>query len=704
MNLLLICREIFKMLINGNFPVEDLKGVGPKTAGLFHNLDIRTIEDLLKTFPRSYVVFGGLKKISELKYDEIAAVRVRVDLIGNIRHVKNHMTILPIEVSDDTGKMVIKYFNMPFMAKAVKKGGYYVFRGRVKKSGSDFTLVQPRKYASDEYSELQGAYQCIYPLTKGLKNTSVAKAVKSALAKAEFSGDYLSEDIRKKLNLVESRKAYRLIHEPASPEDIQTGRRRLAFDELFFFILYLRKNKDLLTDSPNTCPMIESAEVTRFIERLPYKLTNGQKKACKDIIADITGPSVMNRLIQGDVGSGKTIVSLIALLNAVANGYQGALMAPTEVLASQHFKTVSEMTAKYGLPFKPVFLTGSIGAAARRKAYEEIESGEANLVIGTHALIQDKVEYKNLGLVVTDEQHRFGVRQREALAGKGAGPHILVMSATPIPRTLAIVLYGDLSISAIKDMPEGRSPIKSCVVGEHYRPTAYKFITDEVSKGHQIYIICPMVEASDPDSDDEELENVVDYCEKLKGILGDRFRISYLHGKMKPSDKDIILSEFAAGNIDILISTTVIEVGINVPNATVMMIENSERFGLSQLHQLRGRVGRGSDQGYAIFMTGSEDDKTMERLGILAKTSDGFEIASYDLKTRGPGELFGVRQSGEFSFRIADVYADADLLSSASDLADELLKNDRRLAREENRPIREEAEYFGRNNLDFRTI
>ena len=692
------------MLINGNTPVEELKGVGPKTAGLFSNLDIKTLEDLLRMFPRSYVVFGGLKTISELRKDEIAAVRVRVDLIGNIRRIKNRMTVLPIEVSDETGKMVIKYFNMPFMAKAVKKGGYYVFRGRVGVSGKEFTLVQPRKYSSDEYSELEGAYQCIYPLTKGLKNASVTKAVRSALSKAEFSEDYLSEDIRSGLGLPDIRKAYRMIHCPESESDISLGRRRLAFDELFFFILYLRRNKDLLTEIPNTCPMIESAEVTRFIERLPYKLTNGQKKACRDIISDMTGSSVMNRLVQGDVGSGKTIVSLIALLNTVANGYQGALMAPTEVLAAQHYKTVSDLTVKYGLPFRPVFLTGSVGTAARRKAYEDIENGNANLVIGTHALIQDKVVYKNLGLVVTDEQHRFGVRQREALAGKGSGPHILVMSATPIPRTLAIVLYGDLSVSTIKDMPEGRNPIKSCVVGEHYRPTAYKFITDEVSKGHQIYIICPMVEASDPDSEDPELENVVDYCDKLKGILGDRYRISYLHGKMKPADKDNILTEFAAGNIDILISTTVIEVGINVPNATVMMIENSERFGLSQLHQLRGRVGRGSDQGYAIFMTASEDDKTMERLGILAKTADGFEIASYDLKTRGPGELFGVRQSGEFSFRIADVFADADLLNIASDMADDILKKDRRLASEDNRLIRDEAEYFGRNNLDFRSI
>ena len=692
------------MLTNGNTPVTELKGVGPKTAAYFHNMGLDTMEELLRHFPRTYLVFGGLKTISELKDGEIAAVRAKVDSVGNLRRVKNKMTILPVEVSDDTGRMTIKYFNMPFMAKAVRTGGYYVFRGRVKASGREFTLVQPRKYAYDEYSEMSGKYQSIYPLTKGLKNSQIVRAARSAIEKADFSEDYLPADIRERFGLCESKQAFRYIHAPETAEEANTGRRRLAFDELFFFIMYLRKNKDIINDSPNTCPMVESAEVTRFIEKLPYKLTKGQSKAVKDIISDMTGGSVMNRLVQGDVGSGKTIVALIGLLNAVANGYQGALMAPTEVLAAQHFKTVSDLVRDYKLPFKPVLLTGSVSAAGKRKIYEDIASGEANLIIGTHALIQDKAEYRNLGLVVTDEQHRFGVRQREALAGKGAGPHILVMSATPIPRTLAIVLYGDLSVSTIKDMPEGRSPVKSCVVGESYRPSAYKFIRDEVAKGHQIYIICPMVDSGDDEDEDPELQNVVGYTEKLREELGDRFRISYLHGKMKPADKDNILTEYASGNIDILISTTVIEVGINVPNATVMMIENSERFGLSQLHQLRGRVGRGSAQGYAIFMTSSSDDKTRERLDILGKTCDGFEIASYDLKSRGPGELFGVRQSGDLAFRVADIFADADLLTGASEYADEILKNDRHLHNEENRLIREEAEHFGRNYLDFRTI
>ncbi len=702
MNLLLICGKI--MLKNYNAPVTTIKGVGPKTAELLSKLDINSVGDLLGHFPRSYLIYGGLKTVSQLVYDEVASVRVRVDGIGNIRRVKNNKTILTIEVSDDSGHMLIKYFNMPFMAKTLRKGGYYIFRGRVQKSGNEMTMVQPKKYSADEYSELSGKYQSIYPLTKGLSNTQVVKSVEKALEKADFTDDYLRDDLLRELDLVSQKDAYRKIHIPESPSDASLGRRRLAFDEMFFFIMYLRKNRELLKDQKNTCPMIESAEVKRFIERLPYKLTRGQSKACKDIISDMTGENLMNRLVQGDVGSGKTIVSLVALLNTVANGYQGALMAPTEVLANQHFRTVSEFTDKLGLPFKPVLLTGSVKASDKKRIYEEIESGEANLIIGTHALIQDKAVYKNLGLVVTDEQHRFGVRQRENLAGKGNSPHILVMSATPIPRTLAIVLYGDLSISAIKDMPEGRKPIKTCVVGESYRSSAEKFIRDEIAHGHQIYIICPMVEVSDEDEADPELKNVVDYTDRLKESLGDKYRISYLHGKMKAQEKDAGLTEYSRGNIDILVSTTVIEVGVNVPNATVMMVENSERFGLSQLHQLRGRVGRGEDQGYAIFMTSKDDEKTSERLGILAKTNDGFEISSHDLKTRGPGELFGVRQSGDFAFRVADIFADADLLQKASDHADKILDSDRHLSKPENILLRNELDHFGRNYLDFRTI
>ena len=380
----------------------------------------------------------------------------------------------------------------------------------------------------------------------------------------------------------------------------------------------------------------------------------------------MTGEHVMSRLVQGDVGSGKTVVAIWALLLAVSNGYQGAMMAPTEVLARQHFETISDMTKQYGLPFKPVLLTGSMTAAAKRQVYEALRTGEANLVLGTHAIIQDKVAFANLALVITDEQHRFGVRQREILKEKGTHPHVLVMSATPIPRTLAIIMYGDLHISVIDELPGGRMPIKNCVVGTSYRPKAYAFIAKEVAAGRQVYCICPMVEEGEL----EDVENVADYTEKLRAALPSAVRVTALHGKMRPADKNRIMEAFGAGEIDVLVSTTVIEVGINVPNATVMMVENAERFGLSQLHQLRGRVGRGSYQSYCIFVNTNEKKESQERLSVLNRSNDGFFIAEEDLRLRGPGDLFGIRQSGEFAFRIGDIYSDAAVLKQAGECAE----------------------------------
>ena len=400
-------------------------------------------------------------------------------------------------------------------------------------------------------------------------------------------------------------------------------------------------------------------------------------------------PYAMNRLIQGDVGSGKTILAVLALLMCAANGYQGAMMAPTEVLAVQHFETISSYVKKYGIAFRPVLLTGSMTAKEKREAYAKIASGEANLIIGTHALIQEKVEYKNLALVVTDEQHRFGVRQREMLASKGLYPHILVMSATPIPRTLAIILYGDLDISVIKELPKNRLPIKNCVVDTSYRKTAYHFMKKQIAQGRQCYVICPMVE----ENETTEAENVIDYTEQLQAEMGDTIKVQYLHGRMKQKEKDQIMEAFGKNEIQILVSTTVIEVGIDVPNATVMMIENAERFGLAQLHQLRGRVGRGSYQSYCIFISASKSKETKERLEILNKSNDGFFIASEDLRLRGPGDLFGIRQSGTLDFGLADVFQDAKLLQKANEAAEELLLEDPHLQKEEHCALKKAVEH-----------
>ncbi len=413
----------------------------------------------------------------------------------------------------------------------------------------------------------------------------------------------------------------------------------------------------------NSFKMIESAAAKRLRESLPYSLTPSQDRAFMDIVSDLSSDTTMNRLLQGDVGSGKTIIAFLSMVTAAENGYQAALMAPTEVLATQHAEKLKKLIQKANLPYKTVLLTGSLSTAEKRKAREEIASGEAELIIGTHALIQDAVEFKGLALAVTDEQHRFGVKQRERLSGDESIPHTLVMSATPIPRTLAIILYGDLDISLMEGMPDKRKPIKNCVVGPEFRERSWSFILDEVKKGRQAYVICPLVEESEALT----YENVVDYAEMLKGRFGDRVRVQALHGKMNSKDKNDIMDAFKRRDIDVLVSTTVVEVGVDVPNATVMMIENAERFGLSALHQIRGRVGRGEEQGYCIFMDTSGRAEENKRLKILNGTNDGFKIADEDLKLRGAGDLFGIRQSGEMGFKISDIYDDADMLKKAAD-------------------------------------
>ena len=439
------------------------------------------------------------------------------------------------------------------------------------------------------------------------------------------------------------------------PENEPKVMERVFNDGLYEKMLKKNEKNEYILEEPD--------EVENLIKNLPYNLTSAQLRTWEEIKKDISSPKVMNRLIQGDVGSGKTIVAFLALITAALNGYQGALMAPTEVLARQHFEQLKETLEKNNIDLCPVILVGSMTAKEKRMVYQDIESGTADVIIGTHALIQDKVKYKNLALVVTDEQHRFGVRQREAISGKGSRPHTIVMSATPIPRTLAIIMYGDLDISIIDELPAGRRPIANCVVGKDYRYNAYNFIEKQVAQGRQVYIICPTVEYSEA----VEGENVIEYADKLKQIFPPAINVSFLHGRMKPAEKNDIMEKFSKNEIQVLVSTTVVEVGVNVPNATVMMVENAERFGLAQLHQLRGRVGRGKFQSYCIFINGSEKKEPKDRLEILNKSNDGFFIANEDLKLRGPGDFFGVRQSGDFEFKIGDIMNDADTLKKAAD-------------------------------------
>jgi ATP-dependent DNA helicase RecG len=514
--------------------------------------------------------------------------------------------------------------------------------------------------------------QPVYSLTAGLTNNSVIKAVKQALSFLDDEQDILPEELRLKYSFPKYEEAIYAMHFPREKEDFVRARKRFVFEEFLLFILSLRRMKESENRSENPFHFADRPEIEQFLGALPYHLTNAQEKVWTEIKSDMQSENVMSRLVQGDVGSGKTIIAFLALLLSALNGYQGALMAPTEVLAVQHYENISEMLEKYKIPLQAELLTGSMTMSQKKKAYARIESGEAAIIIGTHALIQEKVLYRNLALVVTDEQHRFGVRQRETLAQKGKTPHILVMSATPIPRTLAIILYGDLDISIINEMPKNRLPIKNCVVNTEYREKAYRFMRKQVLEGRQCYVICPMVE----ESESLDAENVIDYSQMLAEELGDGIHVGCLHGKMKQKEKDEIMSAFGKNEIQILVSTTVVEVGIDVPNATVMLIENAERFGLAQLHQLRGRVGRGGYQSYCIFMSASKSDETKERLEILNRSNDGFFIAGEDLRLRGPGDLFGIRQSGILDFKIADVFQDAEVLKIAGEEANKILKRD----------------------------
>ena len=651
--------------------ITEIKGVGVKTTALFSKLHIETIKDLISYFPRGYDHYEEALPVGELCTGKVQSVRACIVGTPSMVRAKG-MVITHAQAGDASGRMKLTWFRMPYLKKALPGGSWHVFRGMVQAgAGGMLFMEQPRVFSQGDYETLAGTWQPKYTLTSGLTNHMISKCVRQALEELELP-DYLPEEIRSRYRLIGFREAMEKIHFPGSQEDVVMARRRLVFDEFLAFLIQIKRQKKenagLLIDRP----LQPTEDTDRLIAALPYQLTGAQRRVWKQIEADLTGHMAMNRLVQGDVGSGKTILAFLALLVCSANSRQGCLMAPTEVLAVQHFEALTEMTEKYGLCTKPILLTGSMTSKQKKEAYARIKSGDADVIIGTHALIQDKVEYRDLALVVTDEQHRFGVRQRECLANKGEGVHVLVMSATPIPRTLAIILYGDLDISVIDELPANRLPIKNCVVDTGYRNKAYNFMKKQIAEGRQCYVICPMVE----ESETMEAENVTDYTVALQEEMGDQIQVACLHGKMKQAQKDDIMDQFGRNEIQILVSTTVIEVGIDVPNATVMMIENAERFGLAQLHQLRGRVGRGKYQSYCIFMSASKSKETKERLDILNHSNDGFKIASEDLRLRGPGDLFGIRQSGLMNFKLGDIYQDAKILQMANEAADQLTEED----------------------------
>lgn len=650
--------------------LNNLKGIGEKTEKLFYKAGVEKVNDLLRYYPRYYDVFEEPVLIRDLECDRTQAIKGTVVREVSVKRVRN-LQVVTGYLRDERGDAIkATWFNSPYLKGKLTIGSTFIFRGFVKENYSNFSIEQPKIFGIAEYNKKKGEMQPVYPLVSGLTNNVVQKAVKQALKLVETE-EFLPEKIRNKYGLEGLQQAIEYIHYPTDKNQLYSARKRLIFDEFFMFIYNIRNLKDKNTEIHNRHILEEPKEVKTLINNLPYELTNAQKRTWEEIKRDISSTKVMNRLIQGDVGSGKTIIAFFALITAALNNGQGAMMAPTEVLARQHYDNLIELIKEHNINVNPVVLVGSMTAKEKREAYKVIESGDADIIIGTHALIQEKVNYNNLTMVVTDEQHRFGVRQREAISEKGEHPHIMVMSATPIPRTLAIIMYGDLDISVIDELPANRLPIANCVVGTDYRPNAYDFMTKQIAKGRQVYVICPTVEYSEA----VEGENVIEYAEKLKRIMPVSVNIEFLHGRMKPAEKNEIMDRFANNQIQILVSTTVVEVGVNVPNATVMMVENAERFGLAQLHQLRGRVGRGKYQSYCIFINGSGKKEALERLNILCKSNDGFLIANEDLKLRGPGDFFGVRQSGDFEFRLGDIMNDANILKQASE-AVELILNE----------------------------
>ncbi|NSG39735.1 ATP-dependent DNA helicase RecG [Blautia obeum] len=668
-----------------------LKGVGEKTEKLFQKVGIYDTDDLLHYYPRNYDEYETPVDIAELKEETVQAVSAAVCSGVYVNSVRGRQ-IISVNIADQSGKFPVVWFNLPYLKKTLRKGSWFVFRGRIVRKQGKLEMEHPEIFTPSAYEEILHNLQPIYGLTAGLSNKTVVKMVTQLLETLPMQSEYLPEELKERYRLADINYALKTIHFPKNKEELLVSRKRLVFDEFLLFIISVRRMKEKAEETPNCFPVKETWLTEEVIERLPYSLTNAQLNAWHEIERDLAGRTMMSRLVQGDVGSGKTILAFLAMFLVADNGYQAALMAPTEVLARQHYEGFLKLMEEQGLSFPTVLLTGSDTAKEKRIAYERIASGEAAIIIGTHALIQEKVEYANLALVITDEQHRFGVKQREALTTRGNPPNVLVMSATPIPRTLAIILYGDLDISVIDELPAKRLPIKNCVVNTSYRPKAYSFIEKQVRQGRQAYVICPMVE----ESEGMDAENVLDYTQKLKENLPSDIQIEYLHGKMKPKEKNRVMESFAAGEIQVLVSTTVVEVGVNVPNATVMMVENAERFGLAQLHQLRGRVGRGEYQSYCIFIQGNQD-QISKRLEILNKSNDGFYIAGEDLKLRGPGDLFGIRQSGDMEFRIGDIYNDSTILKEASEAAEEILSLDPELDLEQHRSLRERMEHYSQN-------
>ena len=650
--------------------VRYIKGVGEQRAKALEKLGIHTLKDLISYFPRAYDDRRSYKKISDLEDGETACVEAMIASTPTLSRIRKGLELVKLRAVDETGALDVTFFNQAYMKDNLHPGETYTFFGKAEVSGRRRTMASP--VVEREGSRMvTGRIMPIYRLTAGVSQLTMVKCMEQGLSACQkLLPDPLPEAVRQEHRLCRIGYAYEQIHFPAGDEELALARRRLVFEELFLLAIGIKRLRGRREEV--TCPPWQNTDLSDFTASLSFTLTSAQQRAIDDIRADLTSGRVMNRLIQGDVGSGKTMVAAAALLCAVRSGKQAALMAPTEILAEQHYKGLAPLLEKLGVTC--ALLTGAMGAKARRAVLSGLETGATQVAIGTHALITADVTYRDLGLVVTDEQHRFGVAQRSALAAKGDRPHLLVMSATPIPRTLALMIYGDLDVSIINELPPGRQKIDTFAVPGSYHQRIYKFLEKEISAGRQAYIVCSMVEENDQIPDDRKAAS--EYAQMLQREVFPHLTIACVHGRMKPKEKEKVMSSFASGQIHILVSTTVIEVGVDVPNATVMVIEDADRFGLSQLHQLRGRVGRGQYKSYCILISDNRTDDARTRLDAMKKTGDGFKIAEADLQLRGPGDFFGHRQHGLPDLKVADLSCDMTLLKEAQSAAEQLLSRD----------------------------
>ncbi len=640
-------------------PITILKGIGPTKAKQFQQLNIFTLRDLICHFPRGYEDRTQLVTIDKLETDVPACFKAMVMNTPRTHHVRKGLDLTRVQIADTTGRLNVTFFNNKYAAEQLTYGHEYIFYGAVSGDFAGYSMTNPVFEALDSMPVTTRRILPIYPLTAGLTNAAMGKAIRQALAVCDPPAEILPESVRKAYGILDASRAYDAIHEPQSMAEAELAKKRLIFEEFFVFsagLSLLRASR-----AEKETPKYDNLNLQPFLAAVPFELTNAQKRAIGEISADLAAGAPMNRLVQGDVGSGKTMVAAAAMYLAINNHRQAAMMAPTEILAEQHYHSLSKLFAPLGI--RTALLTGSMTPKQKREVRQAIADGEIDAAIGTHALLSEATVFQNLGLVVTDEQHRFGVAQRSKLSAKGDDPHLLVMSATPIPRTLALLMYGDLEVSIINELPPGREPVDTFLVNESYRPRINAFIRKQVAEGHQCFVVCPAVE----ESEELGMKSATVWAETLQQTVFPDLRIALIHGQMKGAEKEAAMASFARGEADVLVATTVIEVGVDVPNATLMVVEDADRFGLSQLHQLRGRVGRGGHKSYCILTSQNRNPDTRARLKALCKTADGFQIAEEDLKLRGPGDFFGSRQSGLPTFRVANLSMDLQTLKDAQE-------------------------------------